>query len=418
MKPDRIGKYSILGELGKGSMGVVYEGQAAPEQPPVAVKVFFPDTQLSPEELATLKDRFDREGAALTSVHHPNVVEVLEVGQDGGHEYIVMEKLPGLNLKELLQLGTRFTLAETIDIILQLLAGLGACHKSGLVHRDVKPANLVRSPQGEIKLTDFGIARVLKDATLARSGTVVGTPNYMSPEQIRGENVDARSDIFSAGVLMYELLTGRKPFDGPDVTAIMYNVANVQPPSLRFYNGALPEELDAVVFAALAKRSEERYPDTEQFSSAIRRLEQSLHFRDDTEAVLNALPASPDADASIGGAISGAPAPGVSAAAGTGVRASTASIAGIGAGIPAIPGVQLSGTVYCVDCGAANSESQEFCLSCMRPLLKRSTIHQMAAAQARMLGRTRRVDMIFLSCLSVVMVTIAIAVIWLMFFKQ
>ncbi len=417
MKPDRIGKYQILSELGKGSMGVVYEGQAAPDQPPVAVKVFFPDTQLSPEELATLKDRFDREGAALTSVHHPNVVQVLEVGQDGGHEYIVMEKLPGLNLKELLQLGTRFTLAETIDIIVQLLAGLTACHQSGLVHRDVKPANLVRSPQGQIKLTDFGIARVLKDATLARSGTVVGTPNYMSPEQIRGEHVDARSDIFSAGVLMYELLTGRKPFDGPDVTAIMYNVANVQPPSLRFYNGALPEEIDTVVMQALAKRSEERYQSCEQFSEAIRRLEQSIHFRDDTEAVLNALPASPDADASIGGAATGF---GMAAAAGTaGIRASTASMAGIGAGsIQATPGVQLSGTVYCVDCGAPNNESQEFCLSCMRPLLKRSTIHQMAAAQAKMMGKNTRVDMIFLSCLSVMMVSLAILILWLMFFKN
>lgn len=399
-------------------MGVVYEGQAGADQPTVAVKVFFPDTQLSADELATLKDRFDREGAALTSVHHPNVVQVLEVGQDDGHEFIVMEKLPGLNLKELLQLGTRFTLAETFDIILQLLAGLGACHKSGLVHRDVKPANLVRSPQGEIKLTDFGIARVLKDATLARSGTVVGTPNYMSPEQIRGENVDARSDLFSAGVLMYELLTGRKPFDGPDVTAIMYNVTNVQPPSLRFYNGALPEEIDALVFKALAKRGDERYGDAEQFSEAIRRLEQSLHFRDDTEAVLNALPASPDTDASLGGAAAGTgvglPAGGAAALPLGVSRPSTASLPAIGAGIGA---ASISGTVYCVDCGSGNSETQEFCLNCMRPLLKRSTINQMAAAQAKMLSRSNRADRVFLSCLSILLVSVAILIIWL-FFKH
>lgn len=404
MQLTQISRYRITGELGKGSMGIVYEGRPIEGGPPVAIKVFYPDTQLPPEETANLLERFEREGSALAQLHHRNVVQVIEVGAEGEHEYIVMEKLRGFNLKELLALGTRFTLAEILDIMDQLLAGLTACHRAGVIHRDVKPANLVRAPDKVIKLTDFGIARVITDQTLSRAGTIVGTPNYMSPEQIRGAVVDQRTDIFSSGVLMYELLTGRKPFDGPDVTAIMYNVTNVQPPSPRFYNSALPPELNEVMQAALAKDPGYRYPTADEFARVLRDLAEDLRSREGGEMVLDAIPASPDADAADLG--TGAPlaAPGTAQ---PGTAGALPSLMG--------PGSMTPGTVYCVDCGAANDAMHEFCVRCMRPLLKRDMVMQLAARQARMLHRLHRGDYVFLTCLSTIMAGVAILIIYLFF---
>lgn len=405
--PDRISHYRIAKELGKGSMGIVYEAVPDSGGVPVAIKVFFPDTHTTPEENATLLERFQREGAALSQLHHRNVVQVIEVGAEGDHEFIVMEKLQGFNLKDLQALGTRFTLGETLDILNQLLAGLAACHQSGVVHRDVKPANVVRSPDGVIKLTDFGIARIVTDQTLARSGTIVGTPNYMSPEQIRGEAVDARSDLFSAGTLLYELLSGKKPFDGPDVTAIMYNVTNVHPPPPRFYNGALPTDIEEIVFRALAKKPEERFQSADEFSTALRKLEADLHYRDDTEAVLSALPSSPDPDAGLlpqtpgGTATSG---PGLAAAA---TGSASFSLTGGGA-------IQ-SGRLYCVDCGMENDATHEFCVRCMRPLLKRHMMMQYAVQRAKVIRGLTQSDYLFLSCLSVIMIGVVLLILYLFF---
>ncbi|MEZ5338726.1 MAG: serine/threonine-protein kinase [bacterium] len=417
-QPDRIGDYTIISQLGKGSMGIVYEGQPGDGSESVAIKVFYPDPALSREETRNLLDRFEREGQSLSRIRQENVVKVLEAGTDGEREFIVMEKLEGYNLKELLELGTRFTLSETLEIILQLLAGLSACHRGGIVHRDIKPANLIRSSTGQVKLTDFGIARVVTDQTLTREGTIVGTPNYMSPEQIRGEEVDARSDIFSAGAMMYELLTGRKPFEGPDMTAIMYNVTNVHPPTPKFYNGALPDDIEEIIFKALAKNPDDRYESAEGFAGVLRKLEQDLHYRDDTEAVLNALPSAPVVDAlsrSPGGLAAGAAA-GTALGAGSRLAGSTpppssalgsVSLSGAGGIIP--------GTIYCIDCGFSNREDDEFCTRCMRPLLKRSMMFQMSKAQARRMRDFSRGDKFFMACLSVLMAGCAILIIWLFF---
>ncbi|MDQ3024775.1 MAG: serine/threonine protein kinase [bacterium] len=425
---DRVGAYKIVKQLGKGSMGVVYEALPDGGGVPVAIKVFYPDTQLPPQELDHLRERFEREGRQLSTLHHRNVVQVFEYGKDGTTEFIVMEKLEGFNLKELFELGTRFTLAETFDIILQLLAGLTACHRANVVHRDVKPANVVRGPDGTIKLTDFGIARVMTDQTLARSGTVVGTPNYMSPEQIRGEDTDPRSDLFSAGVLMYELLTAKKPFDGPDVTAIMYNVTAVQPPSPRFYNGVLPQELDEIGFRALAKKPDERFSSAEEFSQALRDLEQSLHYRDGTEAILSALPSAPDADAlvPVGGGAGVSSASMRNAAGRTSPRGGSRTATNISAisSQPSLPSLSMQGPlaagihqgiVYCVDCGQDNSDQGEFCTRCMHPLLRRDIIHKLAQQHARMYSKSARKDYIFLGCLSSIMVGTAILILYLFF---
>ena len=396
-------------------MGIVYEGQAADGGDSVAVKVFYPDPSLSREETRNLLERFEREGQSLSHIRHENVVRVLEAGTDGDSEYIVMEKLEGYNLKELLELGTRFTLSETMDIILQLLAGLSACHHGGIVHRDIKPANLIRSSSGVVKLTDFGIARIVTDQTLTREGTIVGTPNYMSPEQIRGEEVDARSDIFSCGAMMYELLTGKKPFDGPDMTAIMYNVTNVHPPSPKFYNGALPDEIEEILFRSLAKNPEDRFESADTFAGALRKFEQDLHYRDGTEAILNALPSAPDPDAIASprgraGGAGGSPGQFASAAA---IRMPTAGNTGSislsgGGGI-------ITGTVYCIDCGFANREDEEFCTRCMRPLLKRSMLTQIQVRNARRRRDFSRGDKFFLTCLSILMVSCALIIVWLFY---
>jgi serine/threonine-protein kinase len=411
--PQHIGNYTVIAELGKGSMGVVYSGRPNGGGPDVALKVFYPDTRLSAEESKTMLERFEREGRTLQQVAHKNVVRVLEVGATDQYEFIVMEKLEGYNLKELLELGTRFTLAETLDITVQLLAGLSACHKAGIVHRDVKPANVVRAPDNTIKLADFGIARVVTDQTLSRQGTVVGTPNYMSPEQIRGESLDERSDLFSVAVLMYELLSCRKPFDGPDVTAIMYNVANVHPPSPRFYNGALPPELDKLLYKALAKDASQRYPSADSFSAALQHFEQNLHYLDGTEDLLNALPAAPDADALL-------------ASSGSAAAASNQALlnAGLTAGTsPGTGGANSSfgssfitqGKIYCIDCGMDNKADNDFCVRCMRPLLKRDAVDQLARMQAKRLYNIGRGNYLFLGCLTVIMVSVVLLILYLFF---
>jgi eukaryotic-like serine/threonine-protein kinase len=416
MPPQQISSYTITHELGKGSMGVVYEGVPKSGGRPVAIKVFYPDTQLTPEETGVLLERFEREGSALSQVSHRNIVHILEVGTEQNLEFIVMEKLEGYNLKDLFTLGTRFTLAETFDIILQLLDGLAACHQAGIIHRDVKPANVVKAPDGVLKLTDFGIARVITDATLSRKGTIVGTPNYMSPEQIRGEDVDPRTDLFSAGVLFYELLTAHKPFEGPDVTAIMYNVTNIHPPSPRFYNGALPVELDEMVFKALAKKRDERFSTAREFATALRQLEQSLHYRDDTEAVLNALPADPDPDSAASVPARGAAAG--SAAVRHGGTAGVASLptrsSQLPSGLPATGSI-VPGVVYCIDCGMENDESAEFCKRCLRVLVKRDMASALAAQQAKLMHKMGRADYLFLTCLSVVIVFTVLLILYLFF---
>jgi serine/threonine protein kinase len=281
------------------------------------------------------------------------------------------------------------------------------------VHRDIKPANVVRAPDGIIKLTDFGIARVVTDQTLARSGTIVGTPNYMSPEQIRGEDVDARTDLFSAGVLMYELLTGKKPFDGPDMTAIMYNVTNIHPPSPRFYNGALPEEIEELAFVSLAKDVSQRFSTASDFTIAVRELDQALRYRDDADELLNALPAAPDPDADAGAAfIQGGIA---STANNAGSSSALASASSTGSVSLSGGGGIVSGTVYCLDCGMANDEQSDFCVRCMRPLIKRQMLDQLAAKKARVLFAVGRGDYVFLTCLSVVIVATVLMILYIFF---
>jgi serine/threonine-protein kinase len=339
VNPKTFGRFEVKSELGKGSMATVYEAADPATGEKAAVKVFAPDKSLTPSQLAELRARFERESRVLLSVDHPNVVKVFEAGVADGSEYIAMEFLDGFNLKELMEMGTVFKYADALDIVSQVGMGLMACHRAGVVHRDIKPANIVKLLTGGIKITDFGIARLTTDATLAQADTRVGTPNYMSPEQIQGLPVDERSDVFSLGVVMYEMLTRHKPFEGDTITTIMYNVTHVQPPTPLFYDPNLPRATEKVIFKALAKDRALRYQTMQGFVDDV----QDLMRYTKTGTV------QPGATAADVAAT-------VQATMAAKVRGSV--LAG-------------TGTVYCVDCGMANSADADDCVRCKQPLLKR-----------------------------------------------
>jgi len=311
-------------------MGKVYRARDVRDEEIVALKAFYPDTSLSDQQHDELLARFQKEANILTTIEDTNVVGIREVGTHEGQEYIAMEFLDGPNLKELLAMGVSFTVEDIVDVGVQVLAGLDACHRTGIVHRDIKPANIVKLPSGTVKLADFGIARILTDATISRTGTVVGTPNYMSPEQVSGGEVTPSSDLFSLGVVLYELATKHKPFDGESITAIMYNVVNLTPPAASHYTEEVSEAMDQVLARAMHKRPEERYQDAHNFQQDLLAVDAKVPVAESTVASA----ARQDQD-------------------------EAAPVQGIG------------DTCYCIDCGTPNNPKNLICVKCHRPLLKR-----------------------------------------------
>ncbi|MCD6283549.1 serine/threonine protein kinase [bacterium] len=330
MEHERIAHFELLELIGRGSMGKVYRARDVRNEEIVALKAFYPDTSLSDQQRDELLARFQKEANILTTIEDTNVVGIREVGTHEGQEYIAMEFLDGPNLKELLAMGVSFTIEDIVDVGVQVLAGLEACHRAGIVHRDIKPANIVKLPSGTVKLADFGIARILTDATISRTGTVVGTPNYMSPEQVSGGEVTPRSDLFSLGVVLYELTTKHKPFDGESITAIMYNVVNLTPPAASHYTEEVPEAMDQVLARAMHKRPEQRYQDAHSFQKDLLAVEAKVPVAESTMASA----ARQDRDA-------------------------------------AAPVQGMGDTCYCVDCGTPNNPKNLICVKCHRPLLKR-----------------------------------------------
>ncbi len=264
---DRLGKYEIKRQLGKGAMGTVYEGWDPIIERQVAIKtVNLPDAS-DPETEEALA-RFRREAQAAGRLTHPNIVGVFDYGETGDVAYIVMEYIDGPPLKNLLDKQERFTIANTVRIMDDLLTGLQFSHDRGVVHRDIKPANLMLTSGGQAKIADFGIARI-ESSSMTQAGTVLGTPAYMSPEQIMGQVVDARSDIYSSGVLLYQLLTGERPFEG-GMSAIMHKALNTEPPLPSQISVTAPAAFDAVVRKAMAKRPEDRFANASDFALAVR----------------------------------------------------------------------------------------------------------------------------------------------------
>jgi serine/threonine-protein kinase len=263
----KLGKYEIRRRIGTGAMGIVYEGWDPGIGRRVAIKTLKQDLLDSPESADVLA-RFRREAQAAGRLNHPNIVAVHELGESDGIMYIAMEYVDGRELKDFCDRGERFPLGQAVRIVCALLAALDVAHAAGVVHRDIKPGNIFLVGNDGIKVGDFGVARV-ESSELTQAGSVLGTPSYMSPEQISGQVVDGRADLFSAGVILYQLLTGERPFQGTSLATIMHKLLKEEPTPPSVINVHVPPAFDAVITKALAKRPEGRYQTGAEFAAAI-----------------------------------------------------------------------------------------------------------------------------------------------------
>ncbi len=252
----RIGRYLVTGRIGRGGMGMVYRGLDPALEREVAVKTLTAEGTLDEES----RRRFAVEAKAAAKLQHRNIVTVFELGEDRGVPFIAMEMLPGVDLEALVRSGEEMLLAEKLEIVIQVCRGLAFAHEHRIVHRDVKPSNIRLLDDGTVKIMDFGIAK-LGGTQLTKAGMMVGTVHYMSPEQVRGKPLDGRSDVFSLGVILYELLAGRRPFKGEGATDVLFKIVNDEPVPLDPGPlGGVSPRLQEVVSRALAKNPEERYP--------------------------------------------------------------------------------------------------------------------------------------------------------------
>jgi eukaryotic-like serine/threonine-protein kinase len=254
-----FGRYEILEKLGEGAMGVVYRARDSAIGRIVALKML--SAEVGAEE--ELHQRFQREAEAIGRLNHPNVVTVYDLGQHEGQLYMAMELLEGEDLRSLIESRAEVPLADRVRILVQICEGLGYAHSRGVVHRDVKPANIHVSASGKVKLLDFGLARVAARETITRRGVILGTPDYMAPEQAMGKGVDRRTDIFSAGAVFYEFLTLEKPFRGKTLHAVLYQIIQEEPDPLLTMNPEIPVRLAAVVHGMLRKDPDARYASME-----------------------------------------------------------------------------------------------------------------------------------------------------------
>lgn len=265
--PARIGKYPVTRPLGRGAMGMVYEGFDPVIERKVAIKTILADF-IEAADMEEALARFRREAQAGGRLQHPGIVGVYEYGNDGDMAFIVMEYVEGEELKRLLAAGRRFELIEVFEVMKQLLGALDYSHRQGVVHRDIKPANLMILPGPKVKVMDFGIAR-LESSSLTQVGTVVGTPTHMSPEQLMGLPCDGRADLWGAGVILYELLTGVSPFLAETPARVMHRVLAGEPEKPSALVPTLPPVFDDVCARALAKRADERFQGAREFQAAM-----------------------------------------------------------------------------------------------------------------------------------------------------
>jgi serine/threonine protein kinase len=267
-RPERIGRYEVLAELGQGAMGIVYKARDPQLARLVAIKTLRRDLGLPPEEYVDFEKRFYQEATAAGRLNHPNIVTIYDVIEIGDVPYIVMELLEGQTLAEVIAAKGPLAPAEAVRLIVQVCGALEYAHTHGVVHRDIKPGNIIVGPGDVAKVSDFGIAR-LAGSNLTRTGVVVGTPAYMSPEQLRGRVPDARSDLFSLGVVLYEALSGVNPFKGEDVTATLYRLGQVDPVHVSERNRAVPLALDRATARVIAKDPDQRYQTAHSLAQAL-----------------------------------------------------------------------------------------------------------------------------------------------------
>ncbi len=268
-------RYNIESLLGQGGMSAVYRAYDPNLRRPVAIKLIHSHLSADPEFLG----RFEAEAAAVAQLRHPNIVQVFDFNHDGDTYYMVMEYLPGESLQDRLKaLSTaqqRFPLATTASIIATVADAVAYAHERGTIHRDLKPANVMLMPQGQPVLTDFGVAKIIGSQRHTATGAVIGTPAYMSPEQVKGEHLDGRADIYSLGIMLYEMAAGRPPFEGDSAMTVMLKHINEPVPNLRNNVADVPDSLVAIIEKALAKQPEQRFQSAAQLSAALRLVAQN-----------------------------------------------------------------------------------------------------------------------------------------------
>jgi serine/threonine-protein kinase len=264
----KAGRYQIVGELGRGSMGVVYRGFDPVIGRTVAIKTMLPEG-LSPQEFQEYKTRFQREAMAAGILAHPNIITVYDFGEDNGVLYLAMEFLEGKSLEKIVQEQTVLPIETILPIYDQVCSALDHAHRNKIVHRDIKPANIMILQNGLVKVTDFGIAKMMAMG-MTQAGQILGTPNYMSPEQVKGRQIDGRSDIFALGVILYELSTGEKPFGGQNITTVIYKIINENPIPPRELDASIHAGLSYVINKALAKNIDERYQTCRELAEDLR----------------------------------------------------------------------------------------------------------------------------------------------------
>ena len=276
---DKLLHYRIVGKIGEGGMGHVYQAEDTKLGRLVALK-FLPPETIRDEKA---KRRLMQEARAASALNHPNIVTIYSIDEQDGLDFIVMEYVPGETLKEVVHRGA-IAFPQVLAVGEQVADALAAAHSLKIIHRDIKPANILLTARGQAKVLDFGLAKVIRPlpeeidkeaptlADLTGAGTILGTISYMSPEQTRGEQLDARSDIFSLGCVLYEAATGKLPFSGPSILSVMHEIATVEHPTPSIVKTDLPREFDQVIGRALAKDKELRYSSAMEFKEALRNL--------------------------------------------------------------------------------------------------------------------------------------------------
>ena len=269
-----ISHYKILEKLGEGGMGVVYKAEDTKLQRIVALKLLPPAVTNEASE----RERFNQEARAASQLLHPNVTAIFEINEANGQVYLAMEYVDGATLKKVIREKEPLPVKDALDIGIQVCSGLSAAHEKGIVHRDIKSENILLNSKGEVKITDFGLAKLKGVTKLTKTGSTLGTAAYMSPEQARGEEVDARSDIFSCGVVLYELLTSKLPFRGEHHAAIFYSLVNEEPFPIARFNENISPEVQRIVSKALSKNKDDRYQHTDEMLADLKRERKSMEY--------------------------------------------------------------------------------------------------------------------------------------------
>lgn len=268
MEKPTLGRYEVIGELGRGAMGVVYKGQDPKINRVVAIKTVNFD-EVEEKLVPELKSRFFREAQSAGTLNHPNIMTIYDAGEEGSLAYIAMELIDGRDLEGWTSKGKLLKPKDALLVVAKVADGLDYAHSNGIVHRDIKPANIMVTKKNEIKVADFGIARI-QSSSETKTGTVMGTPSYMSPEQVVGQKVDGRSDIFSLGVVLYEMLCGERPFKGDSIASLMYNITHGEPTPLSQYAPDLAPFYQQLVGKAIDKDLSKRFQKASEFAGAIR----------------------------------------------------------------------------------------------------------------------------------------------------